>query len=68
MKRLSNTNEKINKPKIPKEKNVIALNWGTSIYFMNLLETFDILTQQEIAKGKPYIYQGNCLNITINYC
>ena len=68
MKRLSNTNEKINKPKIPKEKNVRALNWGTSIYLMNLLEMFDISTQQEIAKGKPYIYQSNYLNITISYC
>ena len=47
---------------------VTALNSGTSIYFMNLLGMFDILTQQEIAKGKPCICQSNCLNITINHC
>ena len=47
---------------------VTALNRGTSIYLTNLLGMFDILTQQEIAKGKPYICQSNCLNITINHC
>ena len=48
--------------------NVTALNRGTSIYLTNLLGMFDILTQQEIAKVKPYICQGNCLNIRINHC
>ena len=38
------------------------------MYLMNLLGMFDVLTQQEISKVKPYIYEGNCLNITINYC
>ena len=47
---------------------VTALNRGTSIYLTNLLGMFDILTQQEIAKVKPYICQSNCLNITINHC
>ena len=36
---------------------------GTSICLINLLGMFDILTQQEIAKGKPYTCQSNCLNI-----
>ena len=39
---------------------------------INILDEFawnvDILTQQEIAKGKPYICQSNYLNITINHC
>ena len=48
--------------------NVTALNRGTSIYLTNLLGMFDVLTKQEIAKVKPYIYYGNCLNITINHC
>ena len=47
---------------------VTALNRGTSIYLTNLLGMFDILTQQEIAKVKPYICQSNCLNFTINHC
>ena len=29
---------------------------------------FDVLTEQEIAKVKPDIYEGNCLNITISHC
>ena len=33
-----------------------ALNRGTSIYLANLPGMFDVLTQQEIAKVKPYIY------------
>ena len=36
--------------------NVSALNRGTSIYLTNLLGMFDVLTEQEIAKVKPYIY------------
>ena len=36
--------------------NVTALNRGTSIYLTNLLRMFDVLTEQEIAKVKPYIY------------
>ena len=28
---------------------------------------FDVLTEQEVTKVKPYIRKGNCLNITINY-
>ena len=47
---------------------VTPLNRGTSIYLTNLIGMFDILTQQEIAKGKPYICQSNCLNITVNHC
>ena len=37
-------------------KAVTALNRGTSIYLTNLLGMFDVLTEQEIAKVKPYIY------------
>ena len=40
----------------PYTTNVTALNRGTSIYLTNLLGMFDVLTQQEIAKVKPYIY------------
>ena len=36
--------------------NVSALNRETSIYLTNLLGMFDVLTEQEIAKVKPYIY------------
>ena len=50
------------------DASVTALNRGTSMYLTNLLGMFDILTQQEIAKGKPHICQSNCLNITINHC
>ena len=46
---------------------VTVLNRGTSVYLTNLLRMFDILTQQEIDKGKPYICQSNYLNITINH-
>ena len=35
---------------------VTALNWGASIYLTNLLGMFDVLTEQEIAKVKPYIH------------
>ena len=35
---------------------VTALNRGISIYLTNLLGMFDVLTEQEIAKVKPYIY------------
>ena len=45
---------------------VTPLNRGTSIYLTNLIGMFDILTQQEIAKGKPC--QSNCLNIAVNHC
>ena len=38
---------------------VTALNRGTSLYLTNLLGMFDVFTQQEIAKVKPYKYQGN---------
>ena len=47
---------------------VTALIKGTSVYLTNLLKMFNILTQQEIAKGKPYICQSIYLNITINHC
>ena len=47
---------------------VTPLKRGTAIYVKNLLGMFDILTKQEINKGKPYICQSNCLNITINHC
>ena len=35
---------------------VTALNSGKLIYLTNLLGMFDVLTQQEIAKVKPYTY------------
>ena len=35
---------------------VTASNGRTSIYLTNLLEMFNVLTEQEIAKVKPYIY------------
>ena len=47
---------------------VKALSRRISIYLTNLLGMFDILTQQEIATGKPYVCQSYCLNITISYC
>ena len=34
---------------------VTALNRGRSIYLTNLPGMFDVLTQQETAKVKPYI-------------
>ena len=51
-----------------KKVNVTVLNRGTSVYLPTLLGIFDILTQQEIVKRKPYICQSNCLNIAIDYC
>ena len=51
-----------------KKANVTVLNRGTSVYLPTLLGIFDILTQQEIVKRKPYICQSNCLNIAKDYC
>ena len=51
-----------------KKANVTDLNRGTSVYLPTLLGIFDILTQQEIVKRKPYICQSNCLNIAKDYC
>lgn len=39
---------------------------GPSVCLTNLFWMFDILTQQEAAKGTIHICQSNCLNIKIN--
>ena len=52
----------------PYTTNVTALNRGTPAYLMTLLGIFDILTQQEIAKGKLYVCQCNCLKIVVSHC
>ena len=41
---------------VDKHASTTALNMGTWIYLMNFLGMFNVLTQQKIAKVKPYLY------------